>query len=111
MISFLFVIHFIVAAALILIVLLQPGKGSTALGGGMQNVLDSASISTFFTKATIFLGITLFITSLFIAVLAKKNLTSDDDELLKLQPSTMDNANDITNDFPKLDDIPQTMPQ
>ena len=37
MVSFLFVIHFVVAAALIIVILIQPGKGSTALGGGAQN--------------------------------------------------------------------------
>ena len=108
MVSFLFVIHFVVATALIIVILIQPGKGSTALGGGAQNFLDTATVSTFFTKITIFLGITLFITSLLIAVVAKKDLVQDNDVILQEQSSEIDVIDQVVEELPKLDEISPT---
>ncbi|MDD2388942.1 MAG: preprotein translocase subunit SecG [Desulfobacterales bacterium] len=71
---FLVVIHIIVCIALILIVLLQTGKGSdmgAAFGGGSSHtVFGSAGASTFLTKATTVAAVVFMITSLGLAYMS-----------------------------------------
>jgi preprotein translocase subunit SecG len=126
MATLILVIHTIVAVALIIIILLQPGKGGgMALGGGSQTVLDSADVSNFFTKATIVLGIVLFATSLSLAILGKHVISGTNDELLNQQdvPALESQADSEQNssipsmskvptvgkkDIPSVTEVPQT---
>ncbi len=78
---FLIIIHVIVCFALIMIVLLQTGKGAdmgAAFGGGSsQTLFGSSGASTFLSKATTFAAIIFMLTSLTLAYMAdKKNSQS-----------------------------------
>jgi preprotein translocase subunit SecG len=70
----LIIIHVIVCIALIMIVLLQTGKGSdmgAAFGGGSsQTLFGSTGASTFLTKATTAAAIIFMITSLGLAYMS-----------------------------------------
>jgi preprotein translocase subunit SecG len=73
---FLVIIHVLVCFALILIVLLQTGKGAdmgAAFGGGASNTLfGSTGASTFLSKATTAVAIIFMITCLSLAYLSGK---------------------------------------
>ena len=70
----LIIIHFIVCIALIMIVLLQTGKGAdmgAAFGGGSsQTLFGSTGASTFLTKATTAAAIVFMLTSLVLAYMS-----------------------------------------
>jgi preprotein translocase subunit SecG len=70
----LIVIHVIVCIALIMIVLLQTGKGAdmgAAFGGGSsQTLFGSTGASTFLSKATTVAAIVFMLTSLILAYVA-----------------------------------------
>ncbi len=83
---FLIIIHIIVCIALIMIVLLQTGKGAdmgAAFGGGSsQTLFGSTGASTFLSKATTGAAIIFMVTSLGLAYLsshrtAGKSVVSD----------------------------------
>jgi preprotein translocase subunit SecG len=64
------VLHILVCIALILIVLLQAGKGAemgAAFGGASQTVFGSAGAMGFLTKLTTFAAVVFMITSLVLA--------------------------------------------
>ncbi len=71
MITFIVVLHVFVCVALILIVLLQTGKGAdmgAAFGGGSsQTLFGSTGASTFLGKATTVVAVIFMITSLALA--------------------------------------------
>lgn len=71
---FLIVIHIVVCIALIMIVLLQTGKGAdmgAAFGGGSsQTLFGSTGASTFLSKATTGAAIVFMVTSLGLAYLS-----------------------------------------
>ncbi len=70
------IIHLIACFSLILIVLLQSGKGQSmgamfGGGGGSQTLFGSSGASSFFTKATTALAVVFMLTSLTLAYVAK----------------------------------------
>jgi preprotein translocase subunit SecG len=71
---FLVILHVIVCVALIMIVLLQTGKGAdigAAFGGGSSSTLFGATgASTFLSKATTVAAVVFMLTSLLLAYLA-----------------------------------------
>ena len=76
----LIIVHTIVCIALILIVLLQTGKGAdmgAAFGGGSsQTLFGSTGASTFLSKATTMAAIIFMITSLGLAYMSGSRPTS-----------------------------------
>jgi preprotein translocase subunit SecG len=78
---FLIVIHILVCIALIMIVLLQTGKGAdmgAAFGGGSsQTLFGSTGASTFLSKATTGAAIIFMITSLGLAYLSSHRAGSE----------------------------------
>ncbi len=72
--SFMIIIHIIVAVALVLIVLLQTGKGAdmgAAFGGGSSQTMFGASgASTFMSRLTTIAAIIFMLTSLGLAYLS-----------------------------------------
>jgi preprotein translocase subunit SecG len=70
------IIHVVVCVALIMIVLLQTGKGAdigAAFGGGASNTLFGTSgASTFLSKATTVAAIVFMLTSLLLAYLTSQ---------------------------------------
>ena len=73
---FIIVIHVVVCVALIMIVLLQTGKGAdmgAAFGGGSsQTLFGSTGASTFLSKATTVAAVVFMITSLSLAYIYGK---------------------------------------
>ena len=78
---FLIIIHVLVCIALIMIVLLQTGKGSdmgAAFGGGSsQTLFGSTGASTFLSKATTGAAIVFMVTSLGLAWLSSHRTGSE----------------------------------
>jgi preprotein translocase subunit SecG len=76
MMVFLVIIHVIVCVALIMIVLLQTGKGAdigAAFGGGGSNTLFGTSgASTFLSKATTVAAVVFMLTSLTLSYLSSQ---------------------------------------
>jgi preprotein translocase subunit SecG len=76
---FVIIVHIVVCIALILIVLLQQGKGAdmgAAFGGSSQTVFGSAGATSFLSKVTIAAATIFIITSLFLAFLFGKGKSS-----------------------------------
>ncbi len=72
-------LHILVSVALILIVLLQKGKGAdmgAAFGGSSQTIFGSAGATSFLSKITAAAAIVFMITCLLLAVMYGKGKTS-----------------------------------
>ena len=80
MTTFLVILHVLVCFALILVVLLQAGKGSdigaTFGGGGSQTVFGSRGAGNFLTKMTAIAGALFMLTSLTLALTASRGTAS-----------------------------------
>lgn len=79
MITFLTILHISSGLALILIVLLQTGKGATmgaAFGGSSQTVFGSAGAGGFLGKLTTGIAVLFMLTSLSLATISSKRTTS-----------------------------------
>ena len=80
MFTFILVIHSIVSLVLMLVILLQDGKGGDLVsalgGGGSQTLFGSTGAASFLTKATIILTIVFVLTSLSLAVLKTREQRS-----------------------------------
>ncbi len=75
----LLILHIVVCTALILIVLLQHGKGAdmgAAFGGSTQTVFGSTGATTFLQKVTTATAIVFMLTSLALSILFGKGVTS-----------------------------------
>lgn len=75
--TFVLVVHVLVAVAMIGLILLQQGKGAemgASFGAGAsQTVFGSAGSASFLTKLTAGLAAVFFVTSLSLAIYARKN--------------------------------------
>lgn len=80
--KFILIFHFLVAVALIGLVLIQQGKGAEAGAsfgaGASQTVFGSSGGWNFFSKATTVLATIFFATSLSLAITAKNKTVIDD---------------------------------
>ncbi len=96
----LIVIHVVVCIALIMIVLLQTGKGAdmgAAFGGGSsQTLFGSTGASTFLSKATTVAAIVFMLTSLTLAYISggkfTKSLVSDSMVPIEQSSQSQDDA-------------------
>jgi preprotein translocase subunit SecG len=69
-------VHILVCFGLMVSILLQSGKGGSlagafGAGGGSQTLFGSRGASTFLTRATQWLGVVFFATSLSLALISK----------------------------------------
>jgi preprotein translocase subunit SecG len=72
-------IHLVVCISLIMIVLLQKGKGASmgaAFGGSSQTVFGSAGASSFLQKITVAAAVIFMLTSLTLALLFGRGVSS-----------------------------------
>lgn len=79
MTTLILVVHVIVSMALILIVLLQTGKGAemgASFGGSNQTVFGSQGATTFLSKITTAAAVLFMLTSLSLAYFASRRTTS-----------------------------------
>jgi preprotein translocase subunit SecG len=70
-----FILHFVACVGLILVVLLQTGKGASigaAFGGSSQTVFGSAGATTFLAKMTTAVAVLFMLTSLGLAFVFNK---------------------------------------
>ncbi|MDM8523096.1 preprotein translocase subunit SecG [Desulfococcaceae bacterium HSG8] len=76
----LIIVHVIVCVALIMIVLLQTGKGADMGaafgGGGSQTLFGTSGASTFLSKATTVAAIVFMVTSLGLAYVSSRSTSS-----------------------------------
>ena len=74
----LIVIHLIITIALIGVVLMQRSEGGAlGIGGGSGNLFTSRGVGNALTRATAFLAVCFFVTSIVLAVLGSQRGTSD----------------------------------
>ncbi len=79
MITLLTIVHVIVGISLILVVLLQRGKGASmgaAFGGSSQTLFGSRGPQSFLGKLTTIVAVMFMLTSLSLAVLSSKKPTA-----------------------------------
>lgn len=81
--------HLLVCLALIGVILIQSGKGGGlaggAFGGATQTVFGGRGATDFITKATIYLGVIFFVTSLGLAILTSRGGVGGTKSLLQEQ--------------------------
>ncbi len=87
---FVLVVHVIVCIALILIILLQTGKGAdigaTFGGGSSQTVFGSGGGATFLSKVTIGAAVIFMFTSIVLSYFADRGLTLKENSLMSKEP-------------------------
>lgn len=92
MITFVTVIHIMTAALIVLVVLMQSGKGadiSATLGGSSNTVFGSSGGANFFTRLTFVLAAIFMTTSLSLTILGSKEKRSVfDSEVTTSAPAT-----------------------
>lgn len=84
-------VHFLIAASMIVLILLQQGKGSemgASFGGGSSNTMfGAAGGMSFFTKVTAVLATLFFVTSFALALTARNQAAIGfEDELQLFSP-------------------------
>ena len=93
MATYILVFHFIVAVALIGLILLQQGKGAEAGAsfgsGASQTVLGSGGSWNFFSKSTALLATVFFATSISLALIAKNSSVVDESMFPELETEAL----------------------
>lgn len=89
MVQVLLVVHLLIALAIIGLVLLQQGKGAEAGAsfgaGASQTIFGSAGSWNFFSRMTAIFATLFFVTSISLAVVAKRSAVVDDPALPKIE--------------------------
>jgi preprotein translocase subunit SecG len=78
MASVVITIHVLISIALVIIILLQHGKGAdvgAVFGGSSQTVFGAGGAGNALTKATVLLATIFFVTSLFLAYASTRRVT------------------------------------
>ncbi|MFH1830539.1 MAG: preprotein translocase subunit SecG [Pseudomonadota bacterium] len=73
--SILITVHYLICFFLIVVILLQAGKGAdigAVFGGASQTMFGSRGPATFLNKATVFVAMGFLVTSIWLAHLAKQ---------------------------------------
>ncbi len=111
--KFILIFHFLVAVALIGLILIQQGKGAEAGAsfgaGASQTVFGSGGGWNFFSKMTALLATIFFVTSVSLAVTAKNKTVIEDFSIPALESIPVETLQET--DLPELasdeSDIPQ----
>lgn len=82
-------VHLIAAVSIVVLILLQQGKGAemgASFGSGAsQTLFGSGGTGNFFSRLTAFFALIFFVTSFSLAVVAKQQTTVDDDLIPALE--------------------------
>ena len=104
--NFILVFHFLIAVVLIVLILLQQGKGAEAGAsfgsGASQTVFGSSGSWNFFSRMTAILSTIFFVTSVSLAVMAKNKTVIDTDLLPVLESIPFESVQET--DVPVLED-------
>jgi preprotein translocase subunit SecG len=111
--KFILIFHFLIAVALIGLILIQQGKGAEAGAsfgaGASQTVFGSGGGWNFFSKMTALLATIFFVTSVSLAVTAKNKTVIEDFSIPALESVPVETLQET--DLPELasdeSDIPQ----
>ena len=106
------VIHVLVSIILIIIVLLQPGKGGdlgSVFGGGTsESVFGASGAIPFLTKLTRLFAVVFFLTSLSLGYFSVQNIQSS---VIKATPGVQEDVNTgITEELPVTDPLSTDIP-
>ncbi|UNW07224.1 preprotein translocase subunit SecG [Acinetobacter variabilis] len=77
--TFVLVVHIILAILMIVLILVQHGKGADAgasFGGGAATIFGASGSGNFMTRLTAVFTALFFVTSITLAILAKKQTTN-----------------------------------
>jgi preprotein translocase subunit SecG len=109
-------IHIIISLALIVVVLLQSGKGGGLAGafgggGGMGTVFGGQAAATFLTKATRYLATAFMVTALAMALLVKTRTEGTvASELENLEQMPASAAGEVMSDEAAPQELPEGLP-
>src|SRR3990167_8684748 len=73
--SFILILHFVVCIFMIIVILLQAGKGAdigATFGGGSQTIFGPRGAATFLSKLTTIAAIIFLVTSIYLANLSRQ---------------------------------------
>ena len=108
--QFILIFHFVIAVALIGLILIQQGKGAEAGAsfgaGASQTVFGSSGGWNFFSKATALLATIFFVTSVSLAIVAKNRTVVSVDLLPELREVPVEAATEST--IPELESEAET---
>jgi len=108
--QFILIFHFVIAVALIGLILIQQGKGAEAGAsfgaGASQTVFGSSGGWNFFSKTTALLATVFFVTSVSLAIVAKDRTVVADVLLPELQQVPVEAAAEST--IPELESEAET---
>jgi len=108
--QFILIFHFVIAVALIGLILIQQGKGAEAGAsfgaGASQTVFGSSGGWNFFSKTTAVLATVFFATSVSLAIVAKNRTVVADVLLPELQQVPVETAAEST--IPELESEAET---
>ncbi|RFA30568.1 preprotein translocase subunit SecG [Alkalilimnicola ehrlichii] len=108
------VVHIIIAAALVVLVLLQHGKGAdmgAAFGSGASGtVFGSAGSGSFLGRVTAYLGAGFFVTSMILAILAGGQLAGPGGIVVGEDPQRQDAVEMPAAPAMPEEDLPADMP-
>ncbi len=108
--QFILIFHFVIAVALIGLILIQQGKGAEAGAsfgaGASQTVFGSSGGWNFFSKTTALLATVFFVTSVSLAIVAKDRTVVADVLLPELQQVPVEAATEST--IPELESEAET---
>lgn len=100
-------VHLIAAVSIVVLILLQQGKGAemgASFGSGAsQTLFGSGGTGNFFSRLTAFFALIFFVTSFSLAVVAKQKTTVEDDLIPTLDDVDLPALSDVVES-----DIPTT---
>lgn len=116
MYTFLMVLFIILSFILVVVILLQAGKGSGlagAIGGGMagQSVFGGRGASDFLTKATAYLAALYMALALFIGMVYKNSAEDAQQSLIQKESETQQSIPASTLPVAPIENIDPTTPQ
>lgn len=114
--TFVLILHVIIASVMILFILLQQGKGADAGAsfgaGASQTVFGSAGSASFLTKLTAGLALVFFVTSITLALFAKRSVSQGPTITAPISQKAPANTDvpAATNPTPASGDVPTSAP-